>query len=61
MLTDQAVYALAAALHDVAATLREQTAAIRGARDDAGTRRMAERIGDVPTTDHGGGAVPSGH
>lgn len=61
MLTDQAVYALVAALNDVAAAIREQAAAIRGARDDDGTRRMAERIGDVPTTDHDATAVPSAH
>ena len=61
MLTDQAVYALVAALHDVAAALREHAAAIRGARDPDGTRRMAERIGEDPTTDHRDRAVPSAH
>ena len=61
MLTDQAVYALVAALNDVAAALREHAATIRGARDPDGTRRMAERIGDVPTTDQDGAAVPSAH
>lgn len=61
MLTDQAVYALVAALNELSAALREQTAAIRGARNPDGTRRIAERIGDVPDGDHDATAVPSAH